>query len=261
MPRMRRPVFVTPCLALVRRRCRGRPQAAHAHSRPPAGLGGNRIPGHHCRPTADEHADHQRARCGSSASCRRPSRRVEAQPPAIPRGRRHSGRRRHAARLHEATRVPTASTQPRKARIQHLSTQQACVPAPNLSSRCGRPLRWSKAWLDRQPNGCILSSWMRSSRRSPMPADASLLDRLRARERPDAGRTVRPSGHDAAGGQQASGDPGGRQPRRDRRRGREKLHYLNPVPIHEIAERWIEKFERSRLACVERPEESTGGET
>ncbi len=31
------------------------------------------------------------------------------------------------------------------------------------------------------------------------------------------------------------------------RRGREKLHYLNPVPIHEIAERWIGKFERSRL--------------
>jgi DNA-binding transcriptional ArsR family regulator len=30
-------------------------------------------------------------------------------------------------------------------------------------------------------------------------------------------------------------------------RGREKLHYLNPVPIHEIAERWIGKFERGRL--------------
>ena len=31
------------------------------------------------------------------------------------------------------------------------------------------------------------------------------------------------------------------------RHGREKLHYLNPVPIHEIGERWIGKFERSRL--------------
>ena len=31
------------------------------------------------------------------------------------------------------------------------------------------------------------------------------------------------------------------------KRGREKLHYLNPVPIHEIGERWIGKFERSRL--------------
>ena len=29
--------------------------------------------------------------------------------------------------------------------------------------------------------------------------------------------------------------------------GREKLHYLNPVPLHEIHARWIEKFERNRL--------------
>ena len=34
------------------------------------------------------------------------------------------------------------------------------------------------------------------------------------------------------------------------RRGREKLHYLNPVPIHDIAERWIGKFERSRLQAL-----------
>src|SRR6266576_2849167 len=34
------------------------------------------------------------------------------------------------------------------------------------------------------------------------------------------------------------------------RRGREKLHYLNPVPIHEIAERWIGKFERPRLDAL-----------
>ncbi|HEU5017772.1 MAG TPA: helix-turn-helix domain-containing protein [Pseudolabrys sp.] len=33
-------------------------------------------------------------------------------------------------------------------------------------------------------------------------------------------------------------------------RGREKLHYLNPVPIHEIAERWIGKFERGRLQAL-----------
>ena len=30
------------------------------------------------------------------------------------------------------------------------------------------------------------------------------------------------------------------------KRGREKLHYLNPVPINDIAERWIDKFERGR---------------
>ena len=34
------------------------------------------------------------------------------------------------------------------------------------------------------------------------------------------------------------------------RRGREKLHYLNPVPIHAIAERWIGKFERTRLQAL-----------
>src|SRR3569832_1872515 len=34
------------------------------------------------------------------------------------------------------------------------------------------------------------------------------------------------------------------------RHGREKLHYLNPVPIHEIGERWIRKFERGRLAAL-----------
>lgn len=34
------------------------------------------------------------------------------------------------------------------------------------------------------------------------------------------------------------------------RRGREKLHYLNPVPIHDIADRWIGKFERSRLDAL-----------
>ncbi|SEI15854.1 DNA-binding transcriptional regulator, ArsR family [Bradyrhizobium sp. NFR13] len=34
------------------------------------------------------------------------------------------------------------------------------------------------------------------------------------------------------------------------RHGREKLHYINPVPIHEIGERWIRKFERGRLAAL-----------
>jgi DNA-binding transcriptional ArsR family regulator len=34
------------------------------------------------------------------------------------------------------------------------------------------------------------------------------------------------------------------------KRGREKLHYLNPVPIQEIADRWIGKYERGRLAAL-----------
>jgi DNA-binding transcriptional ArsR family regulator len=33
-------------------------------------------------------------------------------------------------------------------------------------------------------------------------------------------------------------------------RGREKLHYLNPVPIHEISGRWIGKYERHRLQAL-----------
>jgi uncharacterized protein YndB with AHSA1/START domain/DNA-binding transcriptional ArsR family regulator len=34
------------------------------------------------------------------------------------------------------------------------------------------------------------------------------------------------------------------------RRGREKLHYLNPVPLWTIQERWIHKFERRRLRAL-----------
>jgi DNA-binding transcriptional ArsR family regulator len=34
------------------------------------------------------------------------------------------------------------------------------------------------------------------------------------------------------------------------KRGREKLHFLNPVPISEIADRWIGKYERHRLRAL-----------
>lgn len=34
------------------------------------------------------------------------------------------------------------------------------------------------------------------------------------------------------------------------RRGRQKLHYLNPVPLNEIQDRWIDKFERPRLRAL-----------
>lgn len=34
------------------------------------------------------------------------------------------------------------------------------------------------------------------------------------------------------------------------RQGREKLHYFNPVPIHDMYERWIRKFEVERLAAL-----------
>ena len=34
------------------------------------------------------------------------------------------------------------------------------------------------------------------------------------------------------------------------KRGREKLHYLNPVPINEIYNRWIGKFERQQAQAL-----------
>jgi DNA-binding transcriptional ArsR family regulator len=36
-----------------------------------------------------------------------------------------------------------------------------------------------------------------------------------------------------------------------KRQGREKLHYFNPVPIHELYARWIRKFEPQRLDALQ----------
>jgi DNA-binding transcriptional ArsR family regulator len=44
-------------------------------------------------------------------------------------------------------------------------------------------------------------------------------------------------------------------------RGREKLHYLNPVPIHDIARRWIHKFEEGRLDALAELKKRLEGET
>ena len=44
-------------------------------------------------------------------------------------------------------------------------------------------------------------------------------------------------------------------------KGREKLHYLNPVPIHEIAERWIGKFDRGRLTALADLKKQLDGES
>ncbi len=45
------------------------------------------------------------------------------------------------------------------------------------------------------------------------------------------------------------------------RRGREKLHYLNPVPIHEIADRWISRFDRDRLRVLAELKKQLEGES
>jgi DNA-binding transcriptional ArsR family regulator len=42
-------------------------------------------------------------------------------------------------------------------------------------------------------------------------------------------------------------------------RGRDKLHYLNPVPIHEISERWIGKFDRRPLRALSELKKSVEG--
>lgn len=44
-------------------------------------------------------------------------------------------------------------------------------------------------------------------------------------------------------------------------RGREKLHYLNPVPIYEISERWIDKYERGRLRVLAELKKKLQGES
>jgi DNA-binding transcriptional ArsR family regulator len=45
-----------------------------------------------------------------------------------------------------------------------------------------------------------------------------------------------------------------------KRQGREKLHFINPVPINEIAERWLRKFERQRLSALSALKQSLEGE-
>lgn len=47
-----------------------------------------------------------------------------------------------------------------------------------------------------------------------------------------------------------------------KREGRERLHFINPVPINEIAERWISKFEQPRLQALSKLKRNLeGGES
>jgi DNA-binding transcriptional ArsR family regulator len=43
-------------------------------------------------------------------------------------------------------------------------------------------------------------------------------------------------------------------------RGREKLHFINPVPLHEVYERWVRKFERQRLSLLHELKKELEGE-
>jgi DNA-binding transcriptional ArsR family regulator len=44
------------------------------------------------------------------------------------------------------------------------------------------------------------------------------------------------------------------------RQGREKIHFINPVPINQIAERWIGKFEQPRLSALSKLKNTLEGE-
>lgn len=43
------------------------------------------------------------------------------------------------------------------------------------------------------------------------------------------------------------------------RQGRKKVHFINPVPINAIAERWIAKFERPRLLALSKIKDTLEG--
>jgi DNA-binding transcriptional ArsR family regulator len=45
-----------------------------------------------------------------------------------------------------------------------------------------------------------------------------------------------------------------------RKQGREKLHYLNPVPINEIYTRWIGRFEEGRLMALDNLKKALEGD-
>nr|WP_294501360.1 metalloregulator ArsR/SmtB family transcription factor [uncultured Rhodopila sp.] len=45
-----------------------------------------------------------------------------------------------------------------------------------------------------------------------------------------------------------------------KRRGRDKLHFINPMPINEISERWIGKFEQPRLSALSKLKRKLEGE-
>lgn len=82
------------------------------------------------------------------------------------------------------------------------------------------------------------------------PSRRQLLDRLNERN----GQTLRELGEDLDMSRQAVSKHlavlEGALLVTSVRRGREKLHYLNPVPIQEVADRWIGRYERGRLTAL-----------
>ena len=82
------------------------------------------------------------------------------------------------------------------------------------------------------------------------PTRRSLLDRLRARSGQTLGELCEPLEMARQSATQHLGVLEAANLITTIRRGREKLHYLNPVPLWEIQERWIGKFEPPRLRVL-----------
>src|SRR5262249_25534416 len=106
--------------------------------------------------------------------------------------------------------------------------------------------------LDRQPFGCLFIRMDEDAVFHAL-ADASrraLLDRLRARD----GQTLVELREGLEMTRQAVSKHlavlEGANLVATLRRGREKLHFLNPVPIHAIAARWIAEFRRPALDAL-----------
>lgn len=93
------------------------------------------------------------------------------------------------------------------------------------------------------------------------PTRRSLLDELRRRNGQTLGELCRPLAMARQSATQHLGVLEAANLVTTVRRGREKLHYLNPVPLWDIQERWIERFEPPRLralsAMKRRAEENT----
>ena len=116
--------------------------------------------------------------------------------------------------------------------------------------------------VDRQPNGCILAFMDDDAvfRALADPNRRRLLDRLHGRN----GQTL---------GELCQGLDMSRQAVTKhlllleqanlvavQRHGREKLHFINPVPINQIAERWIGKFERPHLDALSQLKKTLEGD-
>jgi DNA-binding transcriptional ArsR family regulator len=115
--------------------------------------------------------------------------------------------------------------------------------------------------LDTQPNGCLYSR--RHDTRTPAVTDHDLVFRALA----DASRRKLLDRLHAQNGQTLSELCRGLKMTRQavtkhlavleaanliswQREGREKLHYINTVPLNAVAERWISKFEHRRLSAL-----------